>query len=148
MSAGVKKGASDVERFSVEVKLANYRDVVRGEEGTLAADDVRRLTAPGLVDSGATRLVLPQTIVEKLGLPLGKKIKVQHADGRTAQGHLVEDVFLELLGRHSTFRAIVEPKRTTALIGAIVLEDLDLLVDCTGERLVPRDPRSEISVIE
>ena len=35
-----------------------------------------------------------------------------------------------------------------ALIGAIVLEDLDLLVDCTNQRLVPRDPKYVVSEIE
>ena len=40
-----------------------------------------------------------------------------------------EGAYVELNGRHGTFSVIVEPKRKTALIGAIVLEDLDLLVD-------------------
>ena len=56
-----------------------------------------------------------------------------------------EGVYVQLLGRHGTFTAIVEPRRTTALVGAIVLEDLDLLVDCTAEqRVVPRDPRNAV----
>jgi hypothetical protein len=45
------------------------------------------------------------------------------------------------------FTAIVEPKRATALIGAIVLEDLDPLVDCTNQRLVPRDLSGPLSDI-
>jgi len=32
----------------------------------------------------------------------------------------------------------------TALLGAIVLEDLDLLVDRTAQRVVPHDPRGAI----
>jgi hypothetical protein len=36
----------------------------------------------------------------------------------------------------------------TALIGAIVLEDLDLLVDCTKQKLYPRDPDFVVSEIE
>ena len=50
--------------------------------------------------------------------------------------------------RDSVFNAIVEPARDSALIGAIVLEDLDLMVDCTGQRLVPRDPKQIISEAE
>jgi hypothetical protein len=46
------------------------------------------------------------------------------------------------------FTAVVEPNRKTALIGAIVLEDLDFLVGCTGQRLIPRDPRYVVSEIE
>ena len=57
-------------------------------------------------------------------------------------------MFLKLLGRDSTFTAISEPKRDTALIGAIVLEDLDLLVDCAAQRVVPRDPKGETFEIE
>lgn len=148
MSTRAGKGVVEVGRFSVDVKLANYRDIVRADDASLPKDNIRRVTVSGLVDSGATRLVLPQSVVEQLGLPLGKKIKVQYADGRTAQRHLVEEVFLELLGRHSIFKAVVEPKRTTALIGAIVLEDLDLLVDCIHQRVVPRDPRGEVVEIE
>jgi len=36
----------------------------------------------------------------------------------------------------------------TALLGAIVLEDLDLLVDCSTQKLVPRDPRGALYEIE
>lgn len=36
----------------------------------------------------------------------------------------------------------IMPKREDALIGAIVFEALDLLVDCKRQRVVPRDPRS------
>lgn len=37
--------------------------------------------------------------------------------------------------------AVVEPERTSALIGAIVMVDLDLIVDGTRQALVPRDPK-------
>ncbi len=47
---------------------------------------------------------------------------------------------LEDLGRHGTFAAIGEPKRETALIDAIVLEALDLLLDCVAPQVVTRDP--------
>jgi hypothetical protein len=42
----------------------------------------------------------------------------------------------------------VEPNRTDVLIGAIVLEDLDLLVDCRTQTLRPRDPGGIIAEIE
>jgi predicted aspartyl protease len=102
----------------------------------------------GVVDSGATRLVLPQAVAKKLGLPTSGKIKVRYADRRTETRSTVEGVYVEILGRHGTFTAVVEPKRRSALVGAIVLEDLDFMVDCTHQRLVPRDPRFVISEIE
>jgi hypothetical protein len=41
-----------------------------------------------------------------------------------------------------------KPNRATALTGAIVLEDFDLLVDCQHQRLIPRDPTGPIFEIE
>lgn len=101
-----------------------------------------------MVDSGATRLVLPGSVVKGLGLPSGEMIQVRYADGRRARREGAEGVYVQLLGRHGTFTAIVEPRRKTALLGAIVLEDLDLLVDWTAGRVVPRDPRGAIYEIE
>jgi predicted aspartyl protease len=118
------------------------------ERGLLPPDQVRRETVRGVVDSGAAKLVLPQAVVERLGLTLGNPVKVRHADGRKAQRREVKGVFVKLLGRDGTFTAISEPKRDTTLLGAIVLEDLDLLVDCQNERVVPRDPSGAIYQIE
>ncbi len=87
-------------------------------------------------------------MVKQLGLPPQGKVKVCYANRQTATRPAVGDVAVQLLGRDGVFRAVVEPKRRTALIGAIVLEDLDLLVDCGKQRLVPRDPRFVISEIE
>ncbi len=135
-------------RFKVEVDLANNEDVTLAHRGLLDADKVRRLKIFGVVDSGATRLVLPQDAVKKLGLESTGKVKCTYANGSTAKRPRVEGVYLELLGRHGVFTAAVEPKRDTALIGAIVLEDLDFLVDCSKQRLYPRDPDFVVSEIE
>jgi predicted aspartyl protease len=142
------KGANGVGRFRVEFLVANNDDLALVRRGLLRQEQVRRETIRGVVDFGAAKLVLPQAIVKQLGLPLGARINVRYADGRRAQRREAEGAYVELLGRHGTFTAIVEPKRTDALIGAIVLEDLDLLVDCQRQRLVPRDPRGPIYEIE
>lgn len=141
-------GADNMGRISVEIEVANYGDIILAERGLLPADQVRRQTIRALVDSGATKLVLPEKLVKELGLPLGDKIQVRYADGRTAQRRGAEGVYVSLLGRHGTFTAVVEPQRETALLGAIVLEDFDLLVDCPRERVVPRDPHIVIHEIE
>jgi hypothetical protein len=64
------------------------------------------------------------------------------------QRDVVDEVRINLLGRNCALNAIVEPKRDTALIGAIVLETLDFVVDCTNQKLVPRDPKQIVSEIE
>lgn len=135
-------------RVTVEVPLANYWDVQRAKRGELSPDEVRRITVSGIIDSGAARLVLPPQVVQSLGLPEDGETGVRYADQRTARRPIVRDVWLELCGRASSFSAIVEPDRQDALIGAIVLEELDLIVDCTRNEVRPRDPDRIISEIE
>lgn len=135
-------------RFSVDVELANYLDAAKAENNELAADEVRHAKIRGVIDSGATRLVLPAAIVKQLGLKPKRKVRVRYADGRRALRDEVDGVQLSMAGRTGIFKAVVEPKRESALIGAIVLEDLDFLVDCEHQRVVPRDPKYVVSEIE
>lgn len=144
----LSKGAKKRGRFSVEFEVCNYADVDAARRNALPRNQVRRVTMRGVVDTGAARFVLPKSVVGQLGLFVTDKIKVRYADGRTAKRGMAEGAFVTLCGRHSTFTAVVEPKREGALIGAIVLEDLDLLVDCTHRRVFPRDPKIAIYEIE
>ena len=142
------KGANGVGRFAVDFEVANFTDIGMAQRGLLPADQIRRKTIRGWVDSGATMLVLPKAVANELGLALTDPISVRYADGRRAQRRKAQGAYVELLGRRDTFTAIVEPKRDSALIGAIVLEALDLLVDCKHQRLIPRDPSGPIYEIE
>ena len=146
MVKGLGNGAMG--RIHVDVVVANNFDVRKHEEGALPADQVRRAKVAGVIDSGASYLVLPERVAAKLGVPRAGKATVRYADRRKSSLTVVEDVRVELLGRHGTFKAIVEPRRRDILIGAIVLEDLDLLVDCRTQTLHPRDPDRIIAEIE
>jgi predicted aspartyl protease len=135
-------------RFSVEFEVTNRDDLALARHGAIRPDQIRRVRLRGVVDSGATRLVLPKKIVDQLGLPVTGRVGVRYADGRKAIRSTVDGVHVKLLGRSSDFKAAVEPYRKSALIGAIVLEDLDFLIDPTRQRLMPRDPKMIISEAE
>jgi predicted aspartyl protease len=137
-----------VGRFSVEIELANHRDVMLAEAGFLLKEQVRRARISGVVDTVASRLVLPASVVTSLGLPEAGQVTARFADGRRESKTIVGDVELEIQGRSSVFTAVVEPGRTDALIGAIVLEELDFVPDCTRQALLPRDPHGLIAEID
>src|SRR5437868_12014715 len=132
-------GGKKVGRFNVDFTVTNFGDMELVERGLLEADKVRRQTISGVVDCGAAMLVLPEFVVSQLGLRLRRKAKVRFADGRTRLRWEAVGANVEILGRDDTFTAVVEPQRKDALIGAIVLEALDLLVDSKHQRLIPRD---------
>src|SRR5262249_3893615 len=94
----------------------------------------------GIIDTGAAHLVIPKSAADALGVPVIGEAGVRYADDRRATKKVVNAVEVNLLNRSGIFRAIVEPDRKDALIGAIVLEDMDFVVDCRQQKLVPRDP--------
>lgn len=135
-------------RILIDFEVANNDDLALVRRGLLTSDQVRRQRIQGVVYSGAAKLVLPEAVVTQLGLPLGDAVQVRDADGRTARRREAQGAAVQILGRQGTFAAIIEPKRDTALIGAIVLEDLDLLADCQRREVVPRDSRGALFEIE
>ena len=137
-----------VGRIVIKFEVANYDDMALASRGALAPDKVRRQTISGVVDTGAAMLVLPASVVKKLGLRLKRKAKVRYADGRTRQRWEAAGAHITILDRDDTFSALAEPGRNDALIGAIVLEALDLLVDSKNGTLAPRDASGPVYEIE
>ncbi|NER38669.1 MAG: hypothetical protein F6J93_32745 [Oscillatoria sp. SIO1A7] len=54
---------------------------------------------------------------------------------------------IEVCGRMGWFEAIVEPSKSYALIGAVVMESLDLVVEPRSQAIYPK-PRSELPMTE
>jgi predicted aspartyl protease len=137
-----------VGRFSVELEVSNHEDVVQAKMGFLPPEQVRRSRISGVMDTGATRLVLPGSVAAALGFPEAGQVTERFADGRREPKAVVGDVQLEIQGRSSVFTAVVEPGRADALIGAIVLEELDFLPDYARQALLPRDPHGLFAEID
>jgi hypothetical protein len=132
----------------MQIELANCGDMILATHRGLAASEVRHLRCEGIVDSRTMRLIIPGAAMDALGLEEAWQAKVRYADGSTAIRPVVRYVWLKLCGRESVFSAVVESNRDTALIGAIVLEALDLVVDCVTQQLHPRDPHFMVTEIE
>ena len=132
----------------MNVEVANYQEVVRAEAGDIPEADVHRAKVDGVVDTGASRLVLPQSVVDKLGLPIVGRTTARLADHSTIERDVVRYVWLRMLGREGVFTAVVEPNRDDALLGAIVLGELDMVADCVTGTCHPRDPHQLITELE
>jgi clan AA aspartic protease len=124
------------------IKLTNNTDRDMATRGLITPADVRTVELEGLVDTGATCLVLPADAVAALGLSSLGTRKARMADGSVHTFDWVGGVLLEILGREMTCDALVAPAGTQALIGQIPLENLDLLVDPKSRevRVNPESP--------
>jgi len=125
-------------QVKLPVTLRNTRDVVMARLGRLAPEQVHTLQVEALIDTGTLRSVVPPAVADALGLVRLRRTEAQMADGRWGEADLTEPVEIELLvgvPRIATVPVLVMGEHV--LLGAIVLEETDLAVDCTRQRLVP-----------
>jgi len=137
-----------VGRTLVDLNVANLQDVLMFRAGAIPGNQVRQVQLQGVIDTGTNYLILPTAVAQQLGLPKVGEATIRYADQRAAVRDMVELVELQLLGRKGTYRALLEPDRQTALVGAIVLEDLDFIIDPGNQRIYPRDPQRIIAEVE
>lgn len=100
------EGDDGAGRISVDIEVANDGDLVLVSHGRMQPDQVRRETIRGVVNPRVMRMVLPEAVVKRLGLPPGDLAPVQYADGRRGRLPMVRGVFVRLLGRDGTYSAI------------------------------------------
>jgi predicted aspartyl protease len=88
-----------------------------------------------LVGTGATLLVVPQPLAERLGLAARRSQPVLIAGGQRAERPVAE-VSLSLDGLEVTTPCFIAPGGP-ALLGAVALESLFLAADPVAKRLIP-----------
>jgi predicted aspartyl protease len=121
-----------------KVTLENQRDRILADAGHLEPAAVRRLELDALVDTGAVMLLLPQDVVEALGLTLDGKIIVTLADDSKIELSRARHLSLSMSGRQMDTDCLVGPPRCEPLLGQLVLGRLDLVVDPLCKSLSPR----------
>jgi hypothetical protein len=135
-------GKSPARKFWAEFEIANGDDLAVCATGDLESAKIRRKTVRGIVNPNVMRMILPGALAKELGLPTrAHKVKVLYPDRHWHIRSLVEGVNISMLGRQGTFSAVVVPRADTIMLGWMVLNVLDLIVDPTEGRLRPRDPR-------
>src|SRR5437016_2729508 len=103
--------------------------------GHLPPEQVHTYTTQGLIDTGATRSVLPPFVAERLGLIRLSRTEARYANGLLEEVDVTEPFLVAILGRETSDDAMVLGE--DVLLGVTILEKLDLLVDCTRQRLIP-----------
>jgi len=120
----------------VTATVENLEDIDLANRGRLGDDPLRRVEVPdALVDTGATSFSMPRRLIEQLGL---RPFKVRRV--RTSAGSIdvqtYRSVRLTVQGRDCLSDVTELPDECPTLIGQLVLEQLDFVVDPKGGRLI------------
>jgi clan AA aspartic protease len=118
-----------------EIILKNALDVGKARDGLIADEKVRGTTVRALVDTGAGTLVINEAVRRQLGLAIEGLRRAELADGGRQVYRMTEPVKIQWQNRDTVCRALVLPEAEEILLGAIPLEDMDLIVDPARQEL-------------
>ncbi len=119
-----------------DVELINGADLVLAQKYIIGEEEVKRMPVKMLVDTGSVMLAINESIQEILQFPVIEKRKVQLAISVVAEYDVVAPVELRFRNRQTTCRAIVLPGDSVPLLGAIPIEDMDVIIHPTREELI------------
>ena len=122
--------------------------VIEKVKFTSLFDQTKSAEIEAVIDTGATMVVLPQNIVDNLGLKRIRETKVRYANNKTELKSIYGVVTIEIKGRTGNFDVLAEAEGSQPLIGQVVLEILDLVVDPRTRTLTPNPMSPEMPVVE
>ena len=116
--------------------VRNYVDVVKFSEELIPQEKVRQIEVDAMVDTGATYVCLSRKEIQALGLPYHESISIKTANGRATR-RTFEGAKVELKGRTFVTEVMENDEETPALIGYLLLEALDFVVDPKSQQVIP-----------
>jgi hypothetical protein len=118
------------------ITVTNRIDLVMAERGFISAEEVRSVMLDKvIVDTGATLLSLPASIISQLGLRQVGERNVETSAG-IRKGRIFADAQIIVEGREGRFDCLELPEGVSAvLLGVIPMEELGLEPDLKNQRL-------------
>jgi predicted aspartyl protease len=141
-------GTDTMGRVTVTVKVENLGDLVLVQRRLLDSEQVRSIEVnDALVDTGATILSMPKSMIKNLGLSL-----VRARSAVASAGTITVNVYgtarLTIHGRDCPTDVTELPDECPVLIGQIPLESLDFVVDMRGGRVIGNPAHGGEQVLE
>jgi clan AA aspartic protease len=119
-----------------EIELINGDDLALARKHIIGEEEIKRMKVSALVDTGAYMLCINENIQEQLQLPVLEKRKGQMADGTIKEYEVVGPVELKFKNRRTIVNAMVLSGNNEVLLGAIPMEDMDVLIHPLRQELI------------
>ena len=125
-----------------EVRLTNAADLLEVKKHVIGEEEVRSMPINIMVDTGSLMLAINENIQEYLGLPVWEQKGAILADGSRVICDVVGPVEVTFGNRIARCYAYVLPGDAEPLLGALPLEEMDVMVHPLRNELIvnPKHP--------
>jgi clan AA aspartic protease len=120
-----------------DVKLINSDDLAMARRNMIGEEEVKSMHVRILVDTGASMLTINENMQEYLKLPVVGTRRSQLANGDICEYKVAGPVELHFRDRSTCCRVLVLPGDAEPLLGAIPLEELDVIIHTLRQELIP-----------
>jgi clan AA aspartic protease len=111
-----------------DIELINADDIGLVRRYIIGEEEVKRISLNIIVDTGTYNLCINESIQQQLDLPFIEKRKAQLANGHIEEYNVVGPIVLKFKNRQTVCNAMVLQGDCEPLLGAIPLEDLDVVI--------------------
>jgi clan AA aspartic protease len=111
-----------------KISLTNGEDLSLFKRNIISKDEVREITATMVVDTGSYMMAINEETMTQLGMVPYENRSAQFADGSVITLPIVSPIHVKFDNRTATCSAMVLPGSTEMLLGAIPMEEMDVLI--------------------
>jgi clan AA aspartic protease len=119
-----------------EIELINAEDLALARKHIIGEEEVKRMRVNMLVDSGAYFMAINESIQSQLELPVIEKRKAVMANGSVVEYDVVGPIEVKFKNRRCSVDAFVLQGDNEPLLGAIPMEDMDVLIHPLRNELI------------
>lgn len=119
-----------------DITLINGEDLILAKRHIIGEEEVKQMTINMLADSGAYMMAINETIQAQLQLSVIEKRKAQLANGSVEEYDVVGPIEVKFRNRRCVVDAMVLKGDNEPLLGAIPMEDMDVLIHPLRQELI------------
>ena len=119
-----------------DIELINGDDLVLARKHIIGEDEIKRMQVSMLVDTGSVYMCINETVQEQLQLEVIEQRKGQLLDGSVVEYNVVGPIEVRFKNRRCVVDAMVIQGDNELLLGAIPLEDMDVLINPYRRELI------------
>ena len=119
-----------------QIRLTNADDIALSKRNYITKDEIRYINVNAMVYSGAYMLAIDESIKIQLGLDVIDEKTAQLADGSLVTLDVVGPIQVIFENRKAMCNAMVLSGETEVLLGAIPMEEMDVLIHPKEQKLI------------
>ena len=119
-----------------DITLINADDVAMAKRHFIGEEEIRKTTVTMMADSGAYDMAINENVQELMGFSFVEKRRAILADGTIGEFDVVGPVMVKFENRTAICSAFVLPGNAELLLGAIPMEEMDVLIHPRRQELV------------